>query len=125
MNGAGRKAEALAILRTLEVVEVLIPVQVLGELFTVLTRKAGHPPEQARQAVLDWMDAYAVIGTSHAVLTDALELVVSHRVASWDAVILAASADSGCRQLLSEDLHHGFTWRGTTVRNPFAAKAPA
>jgi predicted nucleic acid-binding protein len=34
--------------------------------------------------------------------------------------VLAASAEAGCRLLLSEDLQEGFTWRGVTVTNPFA-----
>jgi predicted nucleic acid-binding protein len=37
-------------------------------------------------------------------------------------VIFAAAAASGCRLLLSEDMQDGFTWRGVTVANPFAAK---
>jgi predicted nucleic acid-binding protein len=35
--------------------------------------------------------------------------------------VLAASAEAECRLLLSEDLQEGFTWRGVTVTNPFAA----
>lgn len=35
--------------------------------------------------------------------------------------MLAVAAESGCRILLSEDLHDGFTWRGITAVNPFAA----
>jgi len=34
------------------------------------------------------------------------------------------AADAGCRLLLSEDLQHGFTWRGVTVVNPFLSPAP-
>jgi predicted nucleic acid-binding protein len=36
-------------------------------------------------------------------------------------LILAVTAEAGCRVLLSEDMHEGFTWRGVTVVNPFAA----
>ncbi|WP_205963481.1 PIN domain-containing protein [Roseicella aquatilis] len=36
-----------------------------------------------------------------------------------DRTISAAEAE--CRLLLSEDIQDGFTWRGVTVRNPFAA----
>ena len=48
-----------------------------------------------------------------------MELSTSHQLAVWDAIMLAAAAQAGCRVLLSEDMRHGFTWRGTTVRNPF------
>ena len=38
-----------------------------------------------------------------------------------DALIVAVAAENRCRILLSEDLQAGFTWRGVTVVNPFAA----
>ena len=49
----------------------------------------------------------------------AMDLVADHSLSIWDAIILAVTADSGCRLLLSEDLQDGFTWRGVTVANPF------
>jgi predicted nucleic acid-binding protein len=59
------------------------------------------------------------VATSPAVLFDAMELVTSHRLSFWDAIMLAAAAHSGCRLLISEDMQDGFTWRGVTIRNPF------
>ncbi len=49
-----------------------------------------------------------------------MELANTHRFALWDAIMLAAAAASGCRWLFSEDMQDGFTWRGVTIRNPFA-----
>lgn len=37
----------------------------------------------------------------------------------WDALILSMVAENQCRLLLSENLQHGFTWRGVTVVNPY------
>ena len=37
----------------------------------------------------------------------------------YDALVVAAALESGCSTLLSEDLQHGQTIRGLTVRNPF------
>jgi predicted nucleic acid-binding protein len=39
-------------------------------------------------------------------------------LASWDALVLNVSAEGGARLLLTEDLHHGFSWRGVRVVNP-------
>ena len=50
----------------------------------------------------------------------ATDLAVAHQLGIWDAIVLSAAADAGCRLLLSEDLQDGFTWRGVTVANPFA-----
>jgi predicted nucleic acid-binding protein len=33
--------------------------------------------------------------------------------------ILAVTAENRCRILLTEDMQHGFTWRGVTVVNPY------
>jgi predicted nucleic acid-binding protein len=55
----------------------------------------------------------------------AADLATDHRLGIWDAVILSASSQAGCRLLLSEDLQDGFTWGGVTVVNPFAAERHA
>jgi predicted nucleic acid-binding protein len=51
----------------------------------------------------------------------AADLAVNHQLGIWDAVILCAAAEAGCRLLLSEDMQDGFIWQGVTVTNPFAA----
>ncbi len=114
-----RRVKARQLLDTLKPGDVAIPVQALGELFNVLTRKAKWPAAQARAAVLAWIDTYEAIETTPETLLDAMELAHAHQLAIWDAIILAGAAQAGCRVLLSEDMQHGFTWRGTTVRNPF------
>lgn len=119
-NGAAMKRQALALIERLPPESVVLPVQALGELFNVLVRKAGRPAAGARQAILTWQDAHAVVSTSPAVMARAADLAADHRLGIWDAVILSAAADAGCRLLLSEDLQDGFTWSGVTVVNPFA-----
>ena len=114
-----RRITATRLLDTLPPGDVAIPVQALGGLFNVLTRKAGWPAAQARAAVLAWTGADEVIDTTPVTLLDAMELSTTHQLAIWDAVMLAGAAEAGCRSLLSEDMRHGLTWRGVTVRNPF------
>jgi predicted nucleic acid-binding protein len=121
VNGEDRKRAALAIVARLPPESTMLPVQTLGELFAVLVRKAGRTPSAARDAVLSWGDAFPLVETSHEVLLSASDLSGDRRLSIWDAVILAAAADAGCRLLLSEDLQDGFTWSGVTVVNPFAA----
>ena len=119
VNDLDRRVKARRLLDTLDPGDVAIPVQALGELFNVLTRKAKWPAAQARTAVLAWTDAYEVIETTPGILLDAMEITATHQFAIWDAVMLAGAAEAGCRVLLSEDMQHGFTWRRVTVRNPF------
>jgi predicted nucleic acid-binding protein len=120
LNDSAKESVALALLRALPPESTLIPVQALGELFTVLVRKGRRTPARARAAVLSWGDAFPLIETSASVLVSAADLANDHRLSLWDAVMLSAAADGGCRLLLSEDLQEGFTWRGVTVANPFA-----
>ena len=119
-NGAIMRDKALKLIQRLPPEAVVLPVQTLGELFNVLVRKAKRRPGRAREAVLSWRDAYAVVETSASVIVDAMDLATDHGLTIWDSVVLAASAEAECRLLLSEDLQEGFTWRGVTVTNPFA-----
>src|ERR1700761_6383041 len=112
MNGQERGQQARAALLADSGTEIVVPVQALAELFTILTRKAKWPAEQARAAVTSWYDAYETVDTTLPVLREAMEIASAHQFALWDSVVIAAAAHAGCRFLLSEDMHAGFTWRG-------------
>ena len=122
VNTLEQRTRAEALLVDLQADQVLLPAQVLAELFRVLSRKLSISPETARMKVLDWSNTYSVIDTSGAVLEGAMELAGRHRIAFWDAIVLSSAADAGCRQLLSEDMQAGFTWRGVTIHNPFLTR---
>ena len=122
VNGATNRAAAIGLLQALSPESTMVPVQALGELFTVLVRKAGKSRAEAAAAVLSWGDAFPLIETSNDVLLAATDLAQAHQLGLWDAVMLSAAADARCRLLLSEDLQEGFTWRGVTVTNPFASR---
>jgi predicted nucleic acid-binding protein len=121
LNGAAMQQRALEVIGGLSSEERCVPVQVLGELFNMLTHKAARSREIVRSVVLSWRDLLALLDTSSLVLMAAMDLAADHRLSIWDAIIVAAAAKGGCRLLLSEDLQDGFTWGGVTVVNPFAA----
>jgi predicted nucleic acid-binding protein len=121
VNGTAMQKVALDLIGRVRREDIFLSVQVLGELFNVLTRKASRPREIARAVLLSWRDMFSLIDTSAAVMLAAADLAADHRLPIWDAVILSAAAESGCRLLLSEDLHEGFTWGGVTVTNPFSS----
>jgi predicted nucleic acid-binding protein len=121
VDGRARRDAALDLLRRLPQEGTVLPVQVLGELFNVLIRKAGRSHQDARDSVLAWRDAFPLVETSPDVLLAAADLATDHRLGIWDAVVFAATSKAGCRVLLSEDLQEGFTWGGVTVVNPFAS----
>lgn len=120
VNGTERRDLALDLLRGLPQQATVISAQVLGELFDVLVRKAGRSRPDARDALLAWRDTFGIIETSPEILLAALDLAIDHRFGIWDAVVMSAASQAGCRLLLSEDMQDGFTWGGVTVVNPFA-----
>jgi predicted nucleic acid-binding protein len=121
LNGAERRRAALELIRRLPQEAVIVPTQVLGELFNVLVRKGGKTRGEARDALLSWRDTFTVVETSPQIMLTAADLATDHQLGIWDAVILSAGSRAGCRLLLSEDLREDFTWAGVTVVNPFSS----
>lgn len=120
INGAERRDAALELIRRLPPDAGVIPVQVLGELFNVVVRRGGKSRSDARDALLSWRDSFPIVETSPEIMLTAVDLATDHQLGIWDAVILSAASQAGCRLLLSEDFQEGFTWAGVTVVNPFS-----
>ena len=99
---------------------LLAPAQTLGELFVVL-RRGGTPPEQARDIVLRYAEAFTPSASEAQTVVAALDLAVAHKFQFWDALIVPSAVDAGCSLLLSEDMQDGFVVRGLTIANPLAA----
>ena len=73
----------------------------------------------ARARILQWADSFEVTDSTWSAFQSAFDLTVDHGLQIWDALILAVTAENRCRILLTEDMQHGFTWRGVTVVNPY------
>lgn len=120
LDDAARAAAAVSLLAALDPSDIVVPVQVLGELARVLRRKGQRGPDSVTRALEHW----AAIGTVHPTNEETLWLAngisATHGLDIWDAIIVAAAQQAGCGLLLSEDLQDGFVWRGLTVANPFA-----
>ena len=122
-EGFGAEAKqnyASSLLRAAQGKDLVVPVQVLGELFRVLVNKAKLSRKDAQIRVSRYQATSSVAPTLLQTFAGALDLAAQHRLQIFDAIILAASAEAGCRMLLSEDMQDGFVWRGTMVVNPFA-----
>ena len=119
LNGEPRRTEARTVLQRLDDEDLLIPIQALGELVAVLTRKARRDRAQVRAVVQSWAEGYPLLPTTASVFSDAMDVAAVHRLQIWDAIILAAAAEAHSEVLLTEDMQDGSTWRGVTVRGPF------
>jgi predicted nucleic acid-binding protein len=126
-EGVGDKLRCSMAIRLLEQLPpevILIPAQTMGELFRVLTGKAGRDSGLSREAIMSWADSYEIADSSWAAFQAAMDLSVDHQLQIWDALIMSVAAENRCRLLLSEDLQSGFTWRGISVLNPFVSPSP-
>lgn len=97
-----------------------VSIQVLQEYFAVATKKLGLSAPSARQRVelLCQMDV-VILGTE-----DVLAAIDLHRLngfSIWDALVVRAALNGGCRILYSEDLQHGRRINGLEIVNPFLA----
>lgn len=117
-----RRDSSLSLISRLPEESVIVPAQVLGELWRVLTGKAGRDRATVREAILGWSDTFSVADSTWDAFQSAMDLAGDHGLQIWDSLILAVAAENHCRLLISEDLHSGFTWRGVTVVDPFAPK---
>ncbi len=97
----------------------VISTQVLQEFVNTALRKLLLPVELIR-ARLALYRRLEVVPSSADLVTSALDIHVLHRVSCWDALIVQAARQSGCVQLLTEDMNAGAVVAGVRLVNPFA-----
>ena len=102
----------------------VISTQVLHEFANAAIRKLGLPLDIVRERVRLY-SRFETVGASAAAVLDALDLHALHQVSFWDALILQAARQSGCAELLTEDLQAGALIGGVRIVNPFAAARAA
>ena len=99
----------------------VISVQVLNEFVNVSRRKLRR----------EWAEIEDALGVLRTILDPPIPLTIKlHEAAVWlardhgfpfyDSLIITAAIRAGCGILYSEDMQHGQTVDGVTIRNPFA-----
>jgi predicted nucleic acid-binding protein len=98
----------------------VIGVQVLNEFTSVIRRKLGWDWTQVDAALAVISE---LLGSARPLTADiharAVKLARDSTLSFYDALIVAAAVDAGCRVLLTEDLQHGRKFGGVTLENPF------
>jgi len=100
----------------------VVSLQVLQEYFVTVTRKLQVDPRAARRKV-ELLAEFDVAGLKVADILAAIDLHRLHGFSFWDALIVGAAKQTGCRVLLSEDLQDLSQIDGIQVVNPFAAQS--
>ncbi len=119
VNDLRKQELILDLLAEIPPYDVVLSVQVLAEFYRVSTGKARFSPEEAAILTRSWRQRHTIVGTLDHVLDRAIDLAMRHHLTIWDSIVVASSVEAKCKLLLSEDMHHGFTWSGVTVVNPF------
>ncbi len=96
----------------------VISTQVLQEYYVTATRKMGVAPLAAKSVVQSFR-IFEVVQLSPDLVEQAIDRSVLSQLSFWDALIVAASAASGCTTIYSEDLNAGQMIGGVKVVNPF------
>jgi predicted nucleic acid-binding protein len=109
------RAEAL-----LEGGDVLVSVQVLNEFTNVARRKAGFSWAEVDAALQALRLVVDVVPVDLAVHERGLAVARRWQTGLYDAMIIGAALNAGCRTLFSEDLQDGQSIEGLRIRNPFA-----
>jgi predicted nucleic acid-binding protein len=96
----------------------VVSLQVLQEYFVTLTQKLKVNSTVARRKV-EILSEFDVVAPEVADILAAIDLHRLHGFSFWDALVVRAAKQAGCRVLLSEDFQDGREIDGLQVLNPF------
>lgn len=119
LNDELRYRRSFALLDSLSLTGGVVAAQALAEFHRVATRKYRRPAVEAGEQIEIWSDVFVVAPTDADTLAEAAHLANQHTLQIFDAIILAASAQAGCRVLFSEDMQHEAVFNGVMIVNPF------
>ena len=101
---------------------LVLSTQVLQELYVTLT-KVGRSlltQEEAAEIVNDFAE-FPLVRVDKNIISRAMKRHQSKAFSFWDAMIVEAALQSGCSQLLSEDMHDGLVIDSLTISNPLTS----
>ena len=100
-------------------------VQVAAEFFVNATspKRAFRLASADAALLLETWFAYPTLELTPELVRAAINFHQRFQLSYWDAAILAAAKQMGCRTLYSEDLNAGQNYDGVTVVNPFTTGA--
>jgi predicted nucleic acid-binding protein len=104
--------------------QITLSPQVLQEFYVTVTRKLARPlPPQTALAAVTQLSAYPLVTVDGMTILRAVHLHQSAVLSFWDALIVEAALEGGCKRIFSEDLQHGRRFGDLVVENPFAGMA--
>lgn len=99
-----------------------IALQVLGEFYSVVTRKRMLGRKAAAQTVGAWQSLLTPCVGSTSAFAAAVGYATRTGAQFWDALILATCAENGVKTLYTEDIGPQRQALGVTLDNPFTGR---
>jgi predicted nucleic acid-binding protein len=96
----------------------VVSLQILQEYFVTLTKKFGLDASTVRGKTELLAKLDVVILDERDVLA-AIDLHRLYHFSLWDALVIRAAKQGGCKTVFSEDWHHGQEVDGIRIVNPF------
>ena len=98
-----------------------ISFQVIQECINTAIRKAEVPltEDELRKYLVDVLAPLYRVQPDIRLYQKSLEIRFRYRFGFYDALIVAAAVEAGCKTLYTEDLTHGQQVEGVTITNPF------
>jgi predicted nucleic acid-binding protein len=93
--------------------------QVVGELQNVMRRKFRLPPAGAAERARLVLEVFDIFAAAESNADEALTLMEQGKMSYWDALLMTAARDAGCRVLFSEDMQDGARFGALEIVNPF------
>ncbi len=101
----------------------VLSVQVLGEYFSIVTRRIRNPlSTEEAAAAIDRIGVIPTLDIDMAMVRRAIATHSRYGVNYWDSLIIAAAERAGCSAILSEDFNTGQLYHSILAVNPFAAE---
>lgn len=97
----------------------VISVQVLNELVAVARRKIGLNWTEIQEMLVALKANVQVASVTLSIHERAVRLAAAHNMNIYDAAIVAAAIESGCDQVISEDMQHGRRLETVRITDPF------
>ena len=98
----------------------IISVQVLNEFAAVATRRLKMSIDEVRETLIVIRAVCTVVPLTGETHDLGLHIAKKNRLSIYDAMIVAAALQAGCKLLVSEDMHHSQIFEKTLkVHNPF------
>jgi predicted nucleic acid-binding protein len=96
-----------------------ISVQVLDECAAVASRKFHMPFPKIREVLRHIRAACTVRVADIETHKLGLDIAERYKFSVYDSMLVAAALKAGCKAFYTEDMQHGQTIEGLTIRNPF------